>query len=108
MDEKRINPEQESEQEEDIIVFEGEDGKEYSFKVEDYFFYQGQEYAVLSEVTESPADSDKLECIVCRIENSTDENGEETEEFVNIEDQELAEKLIEIANTRMIEDNEEE
>jgi len=109
MSENMEHPEMEDGMEEDVIVFEGEDGEEYSFQVEDYFFYQGEEYAVLSEITkEEDEDSDRLECIVCRIDTSVDENGEEIEEFVNIEDPELAEKLIEIANTRITEENEEE
>ena len=52
MSENMEHPEMEDGMEEDVIVFEGEDGEEYSFQVEDYFFYQGEEYAVLSEITE--------------------------------------------------------
>ena len=35
--------------EEDVIVFEDEDGQEYEFSVVDYFFYNGEEYALLTE-----------------------------------------------------------
>ncbi len=100
------------EMEEDLVVFETEDGDEVTFRVEDYFFYNGDEYALLTEVTdEEEEDEDEengLEVIVCRVETGTDEDGEETEEFVNIEDEELANKLIEIANTQLQEDMEEE
>ena len=107
MSENMKHPEMEDGMEEDVIVFEGEDGEEYSFQVEDYFFYQGEEYAVLSEITEEEdEDSDRLECIVCRIDTSVDENGEEIEEFVNIEDEDFAEKLIEIANAQLAEEDE--
>ncbi len=97
---------------EDLVVFETEDGEEVTFRVEDYFFYNGDEYALLTECTEDEEDEEDeeagLEVIVCRIVEGTDENGEETEEFVNIEDEELANKLIEIANTQLREDEEEE
>ena len=95
---------------EDLIIFETEDGEEVTFRVEDYLFYNGDEYAILSEVTEDEDEDDddgKLDCIVCRVETGTDENGEETEEFINIEDEELAAKLIEIANNKLVEDGEE-
>ncbi len=100
--------------EEDLVVFETEDGEEVTFRVEDYFFYNGDEYAILTEcVEDEEAEEDEdeeagLEVIVCRVETGTDENGEETEEFVNIEDEDLANKLIEIANTQMMEDEEDE
>ena len=98
--------------EEDLIIFETEDGEEVTFRVEDYLFYNGDEYAILSEIDEDDPlddedDSGRLECIVCRVEAGTDENGEETEEFINIEDEELAGRLIEIANNKLAEDGEE-
>lgn len=103
------NMENEGEMEEDLVIFETEDGDEVTFRVEDYFFYNGDEYAILSEVTEEEEEDEAgLEVIVCRIETGTDENGEETEEFVNIEDEELANRLIEVANTRLNEDEEED
>ena len=34
----------------DTIIFEDEDGKEYEFIVRDYFFYNGDEYALLTEM----------------------------------------------------------
>ena len=89
--------------EEDIIVFEDEDGNEYEFAVRDYFFYNGDEYALLTEVGQE-ADENGEECIICKVETTEDENGEEEEEFVLVEDEELAGKLIEIANTRLADD----
>ena len=38
--------------EEDIIEFEDEDGNVIPFEVIDYVFYNGEEYALLTEVTE--------------------------------------------------------
>ncbi len=90
----------------DTIIFEDEDGNEYEFTVRDYFFYNGDEYALLTEVGQE-ADDQGEECIVCKVETVESEEGEEDEEFILVEDEELAEKLIEIANTRLAEDEEE-
>ncbi len=87
----------------DTIIFEDEDGNEYEFAVRDYFFYNGDEYALLTEVGQE-ADENGEECIICKVETTEDENGEEEEEFVLVEDEELAGKLIEIANTRLADD----
>ena len=35
--------------EEDLIIFEDEDGNEYSYEVVDYMFYNGEEYALLAD-----------------------------------------------------------
>ena len=92
--------------ESDTIIFEDEDGNEFEFAVRDYFFYNGEEYALLSEVGQEP-DENGEECIICKVEAVTGEDGEEDEEFVLVEDEELAGKLIEIANTRVQDDEEE-
>ena len=93
--------------EEDVIVFEDEDGQEYEFTVVDYFFYNGDEYALLTENgTEGTEQED--ECIVCKVVPVEGEDGEEDEEFQLVEDEELAQKLVDIANTHMSEDETEE
>ncbi|MBQ9210373.1 MAG: DUF1292 domain-containing protein [Clostridia bacterium] len=103
-----FNNEENLEMDEDLIIFETEDGEEVTFVIEDYFFYNGDEYAVLTEY-DTEADQVKDEgSIICKIETSEDENGEEIEEFVPVEDDALAEKLIEIANAQLAEDEEEE
>ena len=60
--------------EEDIIVFEDEDGNEYEYSVVDYLFY----------------------------------NGEETESFELVEDESLGQKLVEIFNTKIADEEKEE
>ena len=47
MDENEMNS-----MEEDIIDFEDEDGNVIPFAVIDYVFYNGDEYALLTEVTD--------------------------------------------------------
>jgi len=90
----------------DTIIFEDDDGNEYEFEVRDYFFYNGDEYALLTEVGQEE-DENGEECIVCKVVPTTNDDGEEDEEFLLVEDEGLAEKLIEIANTRMADDEEE-
>ena len=91
----------------DTIVFEDEDGNEYEFAVRDYFFYNGDEYALLTESdTEDEADENGQECIICKVV-AEEEDGEETESFELVEDEELAAKLVDIFNTKMQEEEEE-
>ncbi len=94
--------------EEDIIVFEDEDGNEYNYSVQDYLFYNGEEYALLTEVTDEEPEEETQECIVCRIVAETEEDGEESESFELVEDEELGRKLVEIFNTKMTEEGNEE
>ena len=95
--------------EEDIIDFEDEDGNVIPFEVIDYVFYNGEEYALLVEVTdEEETDEEKQECIVCSVVAETEEDGEETERFVPVEDEALAQKLVDIFNTKMADEEKED
>ncbi len=95
--------------EEDIIIFEDEDGNEYSYVVVDYMFYNGEEYALLVEVTEEEdEDAEQQECIVCQVVADTEDDGEESESFIPVEDEDLAQKLVEIFNTKMADEEKEE
>ena len=78
------------------------------FEVIDYLFYNGEEYALLVEVTEEDEETDRQECIVCQVVAETEEDGEETESFVPVEDETLAQKLVDIFNTKMAEEEEED
>ena len=102
MDENELNG-----MEEDIIDFEDEDGNVIPFAVIDYLFYNGEEYALLTERGTEGTDQEG-ECIVCKVVPTEGEDGEEDEEFELVEDEELAQKLIDIANTHMAEDEEED
>ena len=92
----------------DIIDFEDEDGNVISFEVIDYVFYNGEEYALLTEVTEEEPEEEKQECIVCRVVTEAESDGEETESFEPVEDEALARKLVDIFNTKMADEEEEE
>lgn len=88
----------------DLVVFEDDDGNELTMEVLDYLFYEGHEYALLTEYDENSAcnSCEDGECDGCEnvreafvMEVRVVEGDEETEEFVPV-DEKLAEKLIEI------------
>ena len=90
--------------EEDVIVFEDEDGQEYSFVVEDYMFYNGEEYALLADA--DAEDEGDVECVICKVVTE-EKDGEEYESFELVEDEALAQKLLDLFNTKMSEEEEE-
>ena len=88
----------------DLVVFEDDDGNELKMEVLDYLFYEGKEYALLTEYNENSAcgDCEKDDCEGCGnvreafvMEVRVVEGDEETEEFVPV-DEKLAVKLIDI------------
>lgn len=95
----------------DLLEMTDEDGNTLLMQVMDYFFYNGVEYAILTEASkeENTAEvPEEVSCYVVRVNAYTDENGEEMEEFVPVEDADLEARLIEIASTRLNGDDEEE
>lgn len=104
-----------NEEERDIVEFTDEDGNSLLLEVLDTFFYNGDEFAVLGDVDEEEEHqhAEGEECdhehslYIMKIEPGTDENGEEVEEFVPVEDA-LMEALIEIVQTRFLDDDEDE
>ncbi len=98
--------EMEIEDTDDIIEMIDEEGNTILFSIIDYFFYNGEEYAILTDSNEADAtdaddDSNEIDCYVMKIVATTDENGEELEEFVPVEDQALEAKLMEIASMKL-------
>jgi len=90
---------------EDIIEMTDEDGNVTLFRILDYFFYNGEEYAILTDSNDDDT-TEAVDCYVMKIVPTTDENGEELEEFVPVEDQKLEAKLMEIATTKLNDDEE--
>jgi len=99
------------ENEQDLVVFQDDDGNEFTMEVLDYFFYEGEEYALLSELGE-----DDEACEACALEScegcasqreayimNVVPVGDDEEEFVPIEE-ELAERLMEIVQNEYDED----
>ena len=86
----------------DIIEGIDEDGNRLLLTVEKYFFYNGEEYVLLRQVEEEaqPADPDRQTLFVMRVAVSTDEDGEEIEDFEPV-DEELAQRLIPVIRERI-------
>ena len=86
----------------DLVVLTDEDGNELTMEVLDYFFYEGQEYAVMTEYDEDAPEEDEeaepqqRDAFIMKVQPV----GDDEEEFVPIED-ELSDKLIEFVNTEL-------
>ena len=89
----------------DLVVFTDDEGNEQTLEVRDYFFYNGQEYAVLADYCEED-DCD------CKCEDCCDHDheeglyimkvvpvGDDEEEFQPVEES-LMDELIEVVQTR--------
>ena len=91
----------------DIVVFEDDDGNELTMEVLDYLFYEGKEYALLTEYVEDEEarnnPENPREAFIMEVRPLEDD--EENEEFVPIPE-ELAEKLIEIFESGEFDDEE--
>lgn len=91
--------------EQDIVVFVDDEGNEVTMEVLDYFFYEGEEYAVLAEQTaecdaqESDCDA-RREAYVMKVVPV----GEDEEEFIPV-DEDLAARLIEILENEDYDDD---
>ena len=90
---------------EDVIEMTDEEGNTILFSIIDYFFYNGEEYAILTDSNEDDT-TEAVDCYVMKIVLTTDEDGEELEEFVPVEDQKLEAKLMEIATMKLNDDEE--
>ena len=53
------------ENEQDLVVFEDDNGNEITMEVLDYFFYEGNEYALLTEASEACEGCEDGECEGC-------------------------------------------
>ena len=111
---------------EDVIEMTDEEGNTILFSIIDYFFYNGEEYAILTEAVEDCCcdecadhehehecdcgceecdENDEITCFIMKVVATKDENGEEYDEFVPVEDEALEAKLIEVATTKLDEEN---
>ena len=85
----------------DLIEGVDEDGNTVMLEVVRYFFYNGEEYVVLGDAQtdeDEGEDSDEEEAVNLYIMKvvEKEEDGEELEEFLAVEDEDLLEKLIEV------------
>jgi len=93
----------------DLIEGVDEDGNKILLEVVRYFFYNGEEYVVLGEAHEGECgcgcedcdhdheedDEEAVNLYIMKVVE-TEEDGEEIEEFLPVEDEDLLEKLIEV------------
>ena len=81
--------------EKDLVELEDDEGGSVTLRVERYFFYNGDEYVLLSDDIDGTAEEGAVTRYVMRVQPLPDE-GEDMEEFVPVED-ELMDRLIRAA-----------
>ena len=79
----------------DIIELEGDDGETIRLAVERYFFYNGDEYVLLSDACDVE-DEEEITRYVMKVQPLEGEGEEDMEEFVPVDD-DLMEQLVEVA-----------
>ena len=79
----------------DIIKLEGDDGETIRLAVERYFFYNGDEYVLLSDAPDLP-EGEEITRYVMKVQPLEGEGEEDMEEFVPVDD-DLMEQLVEVA-----------
>lgn len=120
-------PDEEDFENRDLIEGVDEDGNNVLLEVVRYFYYNGDEYVVLGDAHEGDCDSEcECDCEHCSHEHDEDdededdeavnlyimkviegeEDGEEIEQFVPVEDEDLLEKLIEVVQAEFDSDEE--
>ncbi len=111
MDDMNQNQDQNQDQEPDIIEMTDDEGNTILMQVVDYFFYNGEEYVILSDTIDEDDETapEEINCYIMHVLNTIDDaTGEELEEFEPVEDPDLESKLIEIATAQLNEDDEPE
>ena len=102
--------------ERDIVEFSDEDGNTLLLEVMDYFFYNGEEFAVLCDADEEECEEcqdedcdhgDEQSLYIMKVVSVKGDDGEEMEEFVSPEES-MMEKLIEIVQTRFSDEDEDD
>ncbi|MFH1512259.1 MAG: DUF1292 domain-containing protein [Bacillota bacterium] len=98
----------------DLIEAVDEDGNTILLEVIRYFFYNGEEYVILGEAQTTESDHDHCCCEHDECEEAMmdlyvmkvvpSEEDEDMEEFVPVEDEDLLEQLIHVAEATFDED----
>ncbi|MEF9896045.1 MAG: DUF1292 domain-containing protein [Clostridia bacterium] len=100
-------------EEQDLIVIVDDEGNELTMEVLDYFFYEGQEYAILVEYDEEGCTCEHEDCTCCDDEQQeayimrVAPVGDDQEEFIPVEE-ELLEKLIDFVQNDLYEGEDDE
>lgn len=98
------------EEELDLIEATDEDGNTVLLQADRYFFYNGEEYCVLTEFHECSDECDhdeeeEISAYIMRVVEN-EENGEQYEEFEMVDDEDLYQKLIAIVEADYADDSE--
>lgn len=89
----------------DIVEGVDEDGNRLLLRVNRYFYYNGEEYVLLSDDIDEINDNlEDVTFFVMKVSVSTDEDGDEIEEFEPVE-QELMDALIQVVKTNFEDDS---
>ena len=90
----------------DIIELESDDGEPVRLVVERYFFYNGDEYVLLSDACDVE-DEGEISHYVMKVQPMEGEGNEDMEEFVPV-DEDLMDQLVEVAEATFDADSEDE
>ena len=90
----------------DIIELEDENGESIELCVERYFFYNGDEYVLLSDRCSAESEDD-ISHYVMKVQPCEGDEGEEMEEFVPV-DEDLMDQLIQVAEAIFDEEEDDE
>ncbi len=95
----------------DVVTFEDDEGNEFDMEIVDEFEHNGKKYAVLAEINEDdeadeaePAEDDEDQDALYIFEVV---DGEEGEEFVAIDDDDLLDELSAVVEDLLFSDDEE-
>lgn len=90
----------------DIIELEDENGENIELCVERYFFYNGEEYVLLSDRCSAESEED-ISHYVMKVQPVDGEDGEEMEEFVPV-DEDLMDQLIQVVEATFDQEEDED
>ena len=90
----------------DLVELEDDEGGKVTLRVERYFFYNGDEYVLLTDDLDGSAEEKNVTRYVMKVQPLPEE-GEDMEEFVPVEE-ELMDRLIKAAQVTFRGDDDEE
>ena len=90
----------------DIIELEDDEGETIRLCVERYFFYNGEEYVLLSDACDAQDEND-ISRYVMKVQPVEGEGNEDMEEFIPV-DEDLMDQLVEVAEATYDVDDEDE
>lgn len=97
-----VNNIPDSEEIDNIIVLNDEDGNEVEFEFLDLIEFDGEQYVVLLPTDESEEDEEAGEVVILKLEDS--ESEEEEESYVSVDDEDILNKVFEIFKEKFKDD----